>query len=873
MENKTKKLRPPLITRRILQLMLDPTIRENAMGDLEEQFLFNTKSRGKFRARWSYRLQLIPVLASFLHNSLFVTLSLLRSYLKSATRHIKKGPIYFLITVSGLILGMTCFITAMVYTRYERSFDRFHAKNDRIFRVYSQSAGDSGNNQKLKVTTPFPLAETLLQEYPEVAHSVAIGEFSSRDKMLHWEDRAFKARGISASQGFFDVFSFQLVHGNKAKALSSPDSIILSQSLAERIFINVDPLGKQIIFDDKDALQVTGIFQEIPQNSHLHFDYIISLHKRDDALSRFYLGWDYNFVMTYIESSPSTDAAFLEEKMSSLGKRYLPENKKNTMFRLQPLTSIHLHSLSSVDPVDTGDARQVNLVFLIGFLILAIACINAVNLFMARASLRVKEIWLRKMHGAGRLQLTLQLLVESFFITLFALGISVLIAISAVPRFSVFLGRGISLGILGAPFLGLLLLATAAAVALFAGLYPAVMLSSPHLSDLIGGRQKNSSQRSRLRSVLVVGQFAAVVVFLLLTFMVSHQLKFIQNKPLGFEREHIVVLKISDMEVLDKIDELAHSLQENSKIHAVSLSLPPARIDYSTSTRLPGNEKAFFSTHKTFVDFNFLEFFGIELSKGRFFSRKYISDETQRRIVLNETAARRFGQTDIIGQKILLTNPWGDQQTDHEVIGIVKDFHFQPLHKPISPLALELVPERHSDILCVKIDSSNVYKTLSYIRKTYAQFGDPSRLDVSFLDESIDAMYISENNLRGIVRFFSVLSIMIACLGLFGLATHATERKTKEIGIRKVLGASVQSIIHMLNKEFIRWVILANLIAWPIGYCYMHRWLMDFAYRVSFPVWIFPIVGTISVVIALLTISSQSFLAARKNPVESIRYE
>jgi len=872
MENKTKKSRPPRITRKILHLMLDPAIRENAMGDLEEQFLFNMKNRGRFRARWSYRIQLIPVLASFLRNSLFVSLSLLRSYLKSATRQIKKGPIYFLITVSGLILGMTCFITAMVYTRYERSFDCFHSKNDRIFRVYSQSAGDSGNNQNLRVTTPFPLAETLLQEYPEVVHAVAIGEFSSRNNMLKWEDRSSKARGISASPGFFDVFSFQLIHGNQAKALSSPDSIILSQSLAEKIFRNADPLGKQIIFDDKDALQVTGILQEVPQNSHLHFDYIISLHKRDDALSRFYLGWDYNFVMTYIESSSSTDAAFLEEKMSLLGKRYLPENKKNTAFRLHPLPSLHLHPLSAVDPVDSGDARQVNLVFLIGFLILAIACINAVNLFMARASLRVKEIGLRKMHGAGRLQLILQLLVESFFITLFALGISVLFAISAVFRFSVFLGRGISLGILGAPFLGLLLLTTAAAVALGAGFYPAYVLSSPHLTDLIGGRQKNSFQRSRLRSILVVGQFTAVVVFLLLTFIVSHQLNFIQNKPLGFEREHIVVLKTSDAEIMDKMDELAHSLQENSKIPAASLSMPPARIDYNTSTSRSGNEKDSFPIHKTFVDFNFLEFFGIELSSGRFFSREHVSDDTQRRIILNETAAMRFGQTDIIGQRIFLTSPWGDQ-IDHEVIGIVKDFHFQPLHKPISPLALELVPERQSDILCVKIDSSNVYKTLSYIRKTYTQFGDPNRLDVSFLDESIDAMYISEHKLRGIVRFFSVLSIMIACLGLFGLATHATERKTKEIGIRKVLGASVKSIIRMLNKEFLRWVILTNLIAWPVGYYVMHRWLMGFAYRVSFPVWIFPVVGAISVVIALLTVSSQSFLAARKNPVESIRYE
>ncbi len=873
MANKTKKLKPPRITRTILQFLLDTTIRENAMGDLEEQFLLAAETRGKFRARWSYRLQLLPVLGSFFRNSFFGSLSLLRSYCKSAIRHVKKGPIYFLITVSGLILGMTCFITAVVYTGYEQSFDRFHAKNDRIFRVYSQSAGDSGRRQKLRVTTPFPLAETLLQEYPEVIHAVAIGEFAIRDKILRWEDRSFKARGISASPGFFDVFSFQLIHGNKTKALSSPDSIILSQSLAKRIFRNADPLGNQIILDDKNALQVTGILQEVPQNSHLHFDYIISLHKRDDARSRFYLGWNYNsFVMTYIETASSTDASFLEKKMSSLGKRYLPENKQNTEFRLQPLPSIHLHPLSSVDPVDTGDARQVNFVFLIGLLILVIACINAINLFTARTSLRVKEIGLRKIHGAGRFQLILQLHVESFFITLFALSISVLLATSAVPQFSVFLGRGITLGILGIPFLISLLLATAAAVALGAGLYPASVLSSLHLTDIISGSQKNSPQRSRLRSMLVISQFVAVVVFLLLTFMVSHQLKFIQNKPLGFDTEHIVVLKTTEMEVIDKMDEFSYSLQENSKIHMASLSMPPSGIESSTSTSLPRNEQDSFLIHQTFVDYNFLEFFGTELSEGRFFSREFVSDDTQRRVVLNETAARSFGQTDIIGQRIFLTTPWGDK-TDHEVIGIVREFHFQPLHKSISPLVLRLVPERQSDTLCVKIDSSNVYKTLSSIRETYAQFGDPNRLDVSFLDESIAAMYTSERRLMAIVRFFSILSIIIACLGLSGLATHATERKTKEIGIRKVLGASVRSIIRMLNKEFLRWVLIANCVAWPVGYYVMHRWLMNFAYRVSFPVWIFPVVGAISALIALLTVSSQSYLAAKKNPVESIRYE
>ncbi len=872
MENKERKIRLPRIMCHILYFLLDPFIREQAMGDLEEQFLFNVKNRGKFRARWTYRIQLPPIFFSFLFNSLSGGLSLFRSYLKSAVRHLKKAPLYSLITIGGLVLGMTCFITAMLYTRYEWSFDRFHAKNDRIFRIYSQLHRDSEESQNLRVTTPFPLAETLIREYPEIVHAVSIGEFSNRDNFLKWGERTFKARGLSATAGFFDVFSFPLIQGNQAEALSSPDSIILSRSLKEKIFGNTEAVGEQIVFDDKDSLQITGILEDVPQNSHLHFDYIISLHKKDDARSRYYLGWDYNYVMTYVEINSSIDDVILEEKIFDLGNRYLPESKKNAVFRFQSLTSIHLHPLFVVDPVDIGDSRQVNLVLLIGILILAIACINAVNLFMARASLRVKEIGLRRMHGAGRIQLILQLLAESLFITLFATGISVLLTTTAIPRFSVFLGRVISLGNLGWPFLALLLFGTTAAVVLGSGLYPAFMLSSSHLSNLIGRRPKNSSQRSGLRSFLVIGQFTSVVVFLLLTFTVSRQLSFMQSRPLGFEKEHVVVLKSSDTTMMDKWDGLAHSLLEKGRIHAVSLSMPPAKIESSTSTSLSEEERDTFLIHKAFVDHNFLEFFNIGLSRGRFFSEEFTSDERQRRVVLNEAAARRFGLTDIVGKRIILTTPWGDK-TDHEVIGVVKDFHFQPLHKPISPLVLELVPERQSNNLCVKIDSSDVDKTLSSIRKTYRQFGDPSRLDVIFMDESIAAMYASEQKLRAIVRFFSVLSIVIACSGLYALATHATERKTKEIGIRKVLGASAQSIIRMLNKEFLLWVLLANLIAWPIGYYVMRRWLMDFAYRVSFLVWIFPVVGIISIGIAMGTLSSQTFLAARKNPIDSLRDE
>ncbi len=868
----TKAQRPPRLTHMILRLILDPTIRENALGDLEEQFRLNRESMGKLRARWNYRLQLFPVLLAFCRDSVLGGLSLLRSYGISAVRHIKKGPLYFLITVSGLILGMTCFITAVVYSRYERSFDRFHDNKERIFRVYSRSAAETTSSQGPRVTTPFPLAGTLIEEYPEVVRAVSIGEFATRDKMLRWEERSVRARGISATPGFFDVFSFRLIHGNEAQALASPDSIVLSKSLAERIFGSSDPLGKAIILENKNSLQITGILEDVPQNSHLHFDYILSLHKRDDAISRFYLGWDYNFVMTYIETAPSIDPAFLEEKMSSLGKRYLPENKKNTVFGLQPLTAVHLQPLSSVDPVDTGDARQVNLVFLIGLLILSIACINAVNLFMARTSLRVKEIGLRKMHGAGRLQLIIQLFVESFFLTLFALSISILLSVSAVPRFSIFFGRGISLGILGLPFLASFLLATAAAVGLGAGLYPALVLSSPRLADLIGGRQNGKSKRTRLRSLLVVGQFTSVVSFLLLTFVVSHQLKFIQNKPLGFAKEHIIVLKTMDEEVLGKMDELAYALEEHSAIHSVSLSIPPAGIESTTSAGFPGREQEHFPLHKTFVDFNFLEFFETELSGGRFFSRKFVSDDTQRPVILNETAAKMFGQIGIIGKRIFLLDPWGDKH-EHEVVGVVKDFHFQPLHLPISPLVMELIPDRRSNILCIKTDSADVTKTLASIREICGRFGDFSRFEVSFLDNTIASMYKREIKLRAIVRFFSILSITIACLGLIGLATHATERRTKEIGIRKVLGASVPSILHMLNKEFLQWVLLANLFAWPAGYYVMEQWLRGFAYRASLPFWIFPVVGAISVSIALLTVSSQTLLTARKNPVESIRYE
>ncbi len=797
-------------------------------------------------------------------------MTLLLSYVKSAFRHYKKGPLYFLITVIGLILGMTCFLTAVLSARYERSYDGFHAGRGSIFRVYSQFGASEGG-PRLRMTTPFPLAETLRREYPEVVRAVSVG-FSSQETRFKWGDRHLRARGISATPSFFEIFSFPLLKGNPAGALSLPDSVVLSQSLAERIFGSADPLGQQVILDDDPPLQVTGILRDVPPNSHLHFEYVVSLHKKNDAIGRFYLGWDFNYVMTYIALSSPKEAASLEKKISSLGRRYLPDSRKNTVFRLQPLAAIHLYPLSSIDPVDTGDARQVNLMLFVGGLILAIACVNAVNLFAARASLRLREIGLRKMHGAGRGQLIFQLLVESFIISLCALVVSALLTTSAVPALGHLAGLKIPLGMPSQAFLVFLFLGTSAVVAVVSGLYPALILSSSPLSDIMEGRSCGASPRSRFRAVLVVSQFAAVGVFLVSAFTVSQQLRFIQNKPLGFEQEHFVAMTISDPKGLGNVSEFAQALTGNALIGGVSLSMPPARIDATTTASLSGNKNETFPMHRTFVDYNFLEFFGMKLSAGRFYSAAIPSDKTQKRVVLNEAAARSLGGAGIIGRRIFLSNSRGDQ-SEHEVIGIVKDFHFQPLHKPISALALSLVPEGLTNILCARIGASDAPGALTSIQKTYARFGDPEGLAITFLDDAIEALYAREHQLRNVVRIFSVLSILIACFGLFGLTAHATERRTKEIGVRKVLGASVRSVVALLNREFLLWVLWANLIYWPVGYYLMDQWLRGFAYRTSFPLWILPVTSAISIGIAMLTVGGHSYSVAMKNPVEAIRYE
>ncbi|MCJ7485399.1 MAG: ABC transporter permease [Candidatus Aminicenantes bacterium] len=798
-------------------------------------------------------------------------MTLLLSYVKSAVRHYKKGPLYFLIIVLGLILGITCFLTAVLSARYERSYDLFHANSGSIFRVYSQSGASEGGPQ-LRTTTPFPLAETLKREYPEVDRAVSVGDFASQETTLKWGDRRLRARGISATPGFFELFSFPLLKGDPAGVLSLPDSVVLSQSLAERIFGSADPLGEQVVLDKDQVLQVTGILRDVPPNSHLHFEYVVSLHKKNDAIGRFYLGWDFNFVMTYVALSSPKEAASLEKKMSSLGRLYLPDIRKNTVFRLQPLAAIHLYPLWSIDPIDAGDARQVNLMLLIGGLVLAIACINAVNLIAARASLRLREIGLRKMHGAGRGQLILQLMVESFIISLCALMVAALLVTSVVPSLGHLAGLKISFGMPGQALLGFLFLGTAAIVAVASGLYPALVLSSSRISDIMEGRASKGSPRSRLRAVLVVSQFAAVGVFLVSAFTVSQQLRFIQNKPLGFEKEHIVTMKVSDAKGLGNVSEFAQALSGNTLIGGISLSMPPARIDASTTASLSGNKNEAFPIQRTFVDYNFLEFFDMKLSAGRFYSAAFPSDETQKRIVLNEAAARSLGGAGIIGRRIFLSTSRGDQ-IEHEVIGIVKDFHFQPLHKPISPLALSLVPEGLTNILCAKIGASDVPGALALIRKTYARFGDPEGLAITFLDEAIEALYAGEREFRNAVRIFSVLSILIAGFGLFGLAAHATERRTKEIGVRKVLGASIRSVVVLLNGEFLLWVLWANLISWPVGYYLMDHWLRGFAYRTAFPLWILPVTSAISVVGAMLTVGGYSYSVAMRNPVEAIRYE
>jgi len=813
---------------------------------------------------------------------------MLRNYLKVALRTLRKQRGFTAINVFGLAVGLACCLLIALYVLDELSYDRFHANADRIYRVNSDIKF-GGNDMRFAVS-PDPVGPTLLKDYPQVENFV---------RLHHWGTFLVKRAGAStnlreenilfADSTLFEVFSFPLVSGQPKRALAEPNTVVISESAARRHFGTRNPVGQSLVFDNDKAYKVTAVMRDLPANSHIQTHFFLTMLNDDYPWG----SWLSNNHYTYVLLKPGVNPVQFEKNFDAVIDKYVgPQVQQligssmdkfrkagNSMrFWLIPLTAIHLHGKQQIELSPNGDIQYVYVFSAVALFILLIACINFMNLATARSAGRAREVGVRKVLGSERRQLIGQFMTESVLMAVLAMALALLMVGAALPLFNVISAKKLQVGSLLSPILAAVVLVLPVLTGLLAGSYPALFLSSFRpIAVLKGGSLAGKLHaglgRISLRSGLVVFQFITSIVLIVGTLVVYRQLHFIQTKKLGFDRQRL--LTVNDVYALtNRAETFKSEVMRLPGVESGSLSgyLP------TPSNR---NENAFFPEGKIDqktgvnmqnwgVDHDYVKTLGMQIAKGRDFSRQFGSDSTG--MLLNEAAVKRFGFKDPIGKRVSQFNdPQGKTIKTYTVLGVVKNFHFESLRRDIGALALTLSP--NSGAVVFRLSGSDPTALLRQIEAKWKQVAPGQPFSYSFLEDDFDAMYRAEQRVGTLVMTFSVLAILIACLGLFGLAAYMAEQRTKEIGVRKVLGASVSSIVGLLSKDFLKLVFIALLIATPLAWWAMSVWLQDFAYKIDVAWWMFALAGLLAVSIALLTVTFQALKAALVNPVMSLKTE
>lgn len=786
--------------------------------------------------------------------------ALLFHYAKISIRKMKRRKGYSLINMAGLAIGMACCILIFLWMADELSFDRFHENADRIVRVVATDL--RGGEARRYLDTPSLLGPTLKDEYPEVIDFCRM-QCGWTNYWLHYGDKKFfEKRLCTADPSFFKIFRFPFIYGNAETALSDRSSIVLTQSLAQACFGNENPLGRVMMINNVD-LTVTGVVEDIPDNSHLQFDYVFPAENMTEFRSSRFDTWEYAQFATYLELKEGTDVAEFEEKIHSIITEHLPQVKAE--ISLQRLKDIHLHTTGietwTVVYTNPGNFTTVSIFGLVAFCILMLACINFMNLMTARSSLRASEVGLRKVAGARRKDLIQQFYGEAVLTTLISMAVALSLVQLFLPSFNQLTGKNIDLINIELPMLLLGLLGITMLTGIMAGSYPALFLSSLQPTIAIKDITRSGLRRSGfLRRLLVVFQFALTTVLLILTAVVYTQLHFIQNKSLGFDSGNIIAVFGRfgrDYEVVRR------ELLQNPDIQNVCLAALPSQgfgrtTDVDWDGRDPEVEYIFDADTG---DYDFLDTFGMTMAEGRYYSREFSTDRDN--FVINETAARLMGPGSAVGRRFHFND------RDGTIIGVVRDYHGASLHEPITPKVMVL---REGHYLCVRF-SGEIQPMVRYLEKKWKESVPIYPFRYEFVEEKISAYYKTERTMSLITRNLTFLAVFVACLGLLGLAAFTTEQKTKEIGIRKVLGARVASLTGMMVKDFAKWVLAANLIAWPLAYYLSMKWLSSFAYRTDLNWRIFILTMATTVIVALCSVGFQAVRAAAADPVSSLRYE
>jgi putative ABC transport system permease protein len=807
---------------------------------------------------------------------------MLRNYLKTALRNLWKNKGFSAINIIGLAIGLATCLLIMIYVMDELSYDRYNEKADRIYRVDGEIK--FGGNHLVLAVAPAPTGPAMLKDYPEIEKEMRFrgyGGFLVRKGNQNIQEDAV----TYADSTLFDVFTLPMISGDPHTALIAPHTVVITEKMAKKYFDAINVVGRTLLVNDSIPYKITGVIQDLPAQSHFHFDFFVALSQSEESRNDEWLSNNFN---TYIVLRKGADPKQLEVKLKGMVVKYVAPLVHQAVnislddffkagnfvgFSLTPLERIHLYSNKTAELGANGNIQYVYIFSAIAFFILLIACVNFMNLSTARSSNRAKEVGIRKVLGSLRSSLITQFMVESILISAFALLVALGLAWLLLPVFNQLAAKDMSIGLFTRPWLAPSLLGLMLLVGLLAGSYPAFFLSAFRPIAVLKGNVASGFKTGWLRNSLVVFQFFISMFLMVGTAVIYRQLAYIHSRELGFKREQVLIVQNTG------------ALGEQVRAYKEKLLKLPGVEGVTMTGFLPTsdsrNDDAFFlspdlDTKKAIemqrwsVDESYIPVLGMKMKAGRNFSKDFLTDSSG--IVINEAAARFLHFSDPIGQKIYeLDDVKTKKTTVFHVIGVVKDFNFNTLREVVTPLALFLQRDRGS--MALKVQSGNVHRLVGQVEDAWRSMAPGQPFNYTFMDDQFNNIYLTEQRMGGISLSFSLLAILIACLGLFGLAAYAAEQRTREIGIRKVLGATVSGIIGLLSRDFLLLVSISAVLAFPIAWWAMHRWLQDFAYRIDIGWEVFVLAGLLSLGIALLTVVFQALKAALTNPVRSLRSE
>ncbi|GAB5410441.1 MAG: ABC transporter permease [Balneolaceae bacterium] len=870
--------RPPKIAEKLLSKLLYDDVWKTTLGDFEEQYTYLMEKEGKSKANRWYWSQVLRYAPSKITQKLIWSAEMFKNYLKIAYRNIQKNKSYSFINIFGLGVGLASFLLLGIYITHELSYDTFHDDSDRIYRIVREAPEENYMGSSWFGVNPMPLTIALGDNFDGIE---AAASFSESEALLKVETNSFYEQGINTDLDFFEMFTLEWISGDVTSAFKNPESVIITQSLAAKYFGAANPMGKDIFFDSDDDepvfRTVTGVISDIPSNSQLVFNFIVPSYSLDDY-ERASTYWMNNNEYSYIKISPGIKPESLIPRISELVNAQLvldsyyannPQNLPN--FELVPIADVHLKSTNiNFNPGKLGDIKYIYMLSAIAFVILIIACVNYMNLATARSMSRAKEVGVRKVNGAYRSNIMMQFSAEAIIFSMIGIVLAFAIVFIILPSFSVLVDRTFNPNLLLKPLFWAVLIGTGLIVGLIAGSYPAFFMSALKPIGIFKNQVKGGSGSRMLRNTLVIGQFAITNILIIGSIVIFQQLNFIKSSDSGYDRDQILAVTINDPDVMQSYDALSQRLASNSDILAVSSGryLPNDIRSQTSGVNWDGkDEDEIFRVYNGGVNAGYMDLFGINVIAGSTFNEN--APDTALNMIVNETFVDRIGWTpeEAVGKDFTL---W---RNEGKIVGVVEDFNFLSYHSTITPLLLRQQPPKNHRYLILKLTPANLQETIAFVEEEVTALGPDYPFEYAFLDDVFNNMYRNELTLGKILNYFTILGLIIACMGLFGLAAFMMEQRTKEIGIRKVLGADIIQIVTMLNKDFLKLIGISFAIALPLGWYLSNNWLESFAYKISVGPLIFVATAAIAFGIAVLTVSYKSIKTAAANPVDSLRGE